>query len=389
MNSNLLSNLIFTNVDIASNEVITKTSLNRNIFTLLSNDIILSNNSENIYDNMGRLMPYTDGKIYNKGDLVLFLDISYIDDGIFKKKHIDNVYLLKSLQNNNSSFPKKQIVNNIPIFDASGWRNENEFGSIFYKNTALDLFIKNYLNLNLNKLHESNVKYHKFGLLSSLQDVKEKVLNVNLENGNPNRTRIFFPTFCGVIEPNGNIINGIYRKWDNGLLEYNITYKIGDMISAKKYDSNKNVMDEVNVLSANSLVIKDNSKLESDDYNENNRYFLSANDYSIFNIAGDNNIKDINGLRQTNLNKYINVFTGNIKFPIKFKDLNYMIFNSSSIASVYGPAVLNPNVNTITYVNKTVKSITAVCILNSFDNDVHDVGIGNNIFHCQIIGRWK
>lgn len=382
--------VICDHIDIGSNEIITKTSINRNLYKLLSNDINLSENSEDLYKNLKRLAPFVEKHVYNKGDLVLFLDETHTHEGFVDDKIIiNNLYLLRSLQDNNTSIPKKYLVESVPTFDDSGWHNENSFGSVFYNDNLLSTFVHIYLKDQTYELHSLNPKYHKHGVLSTLNDVQTKVLSVSMTNGMPERARIPFPTFCGQLHTEGNIINGFYKKWDTGLLEYNITYKLGDTSTYKHLLTQNNNVEEFKVLSSNSVFIQDNHMLSDDNYNENNRYFLNKDDFSIFQIPNNNKITYVNKIRQANLNPYINVFTGTINFPIKFRDLNYMVFNSNTAANRYGKSIINPNVNTITYVNKTVKSITAILVLNSFDNTDDPVGLSKNEFQCQIIGRWK
>jgi len=101
------------------------------------------------------------------------------------------------------------------------------------------------------------------------------------------------------------------RKWDNGLLEYDMTFRLGYLSTDSQ---------GLDILSANNLVAGRTPK--------NFLYFKTAGDYSIFNATG-NNFSTTPTTKQLNLNTRMNAYAGKIVFPEPFKDLNYMVFTSN------------------------------------------------------------
>lgn len=101
------------------------------------------------------------------------------------------------------------------------------------------------------------------------------------------------------------------RKWDNGLLEYDLTFRLGYVSSdiAGK-----------DLISANNLIVPHR--------NNNYLYFKDDSDYAMFNKGGEGYVVTSSS-KQVNLNSYMNAYTGTIKFPEPFRDLNYMVFTTN------------------------------------------------------------
>lgn len=101
------------------------------------------------------------------------------------------------------------------------------------------------------------------------------------------------------------------RKWENGLLEYDLTFRLGYISS----DAGG-----LDILSTNNFVAGRTPK--------NYLYFRDSDDYSIFNRHGDNYAVTPTS-KQYNLVPSMNAYVGKIDFPEHFKDLNYMVFTSN------------------------------------------------------------
>lgn len=396
-------------IDIASNELMTRKSLNRNFAKLLENDKELLSYSTSVYNGLYRVMPYVYGKAYGRNDLVWFIDfrikpsdqkaydeflqenIDKIDElsaaGEFDKFYTITAYLLRSLSNGNMNVPKMEIVDMIPVFDASGWHNENPFGAIY--TDYLSEFTAQKLKEQLYKIHETVSQYHKFGELSSYKDLDVKVLKADVSNIDPNREKNLFPNYTKEIEPKGIILGGSMRYWDCGLVEYDIEFKLGDTsktYAAYNADGSLKMYDDID---ANYLNLDSSSKNYSELLSsDNSKYFLTKDDAKIFCVEG-NLETTVNGITQHNLNETINVFSGTIEFPVSFKDTSYMVFMSgTNCISEAESDDLIQNVNSITYTNKSRKSIMAVMIVPTYGGTKPNV-LYYNRFRCQIIGRWK
>jgi len=190
----------------------------------------------------------------------------------------------------------------------------------------------------------------------------------DLTNRNRGRSRIIFPYETVNLKPDGVIVGGFYRKWDNGLLEYDIRYRVG-------YVDSETIV-------ANTLSIENSYGVEvplsSDEYQENRLYFMEDSDYEIFQQDGTEDFV-ANGVTYRNINKQQNAYAGKIVLPVPFRDVSYMVFTDKPEKSV----------NDIVYVNKMKGTITALYIKPEFsERDVRQIAIDPNlVFRCQIVGR--
>ena len=415
-----------SNIAVSTNEFATRESLNRNLMKLIKNDEALYEYSGGLDRGLYRILPYEYGKAYSKNDLVWFVDYYVVPKDkatydaelqkllevkydnaasseeienlsasvekrrqkIYDKYHVVSLYLLRSLENSNSRIPEMTMIDMIPTFDASGWKNMNPLGTIFYD--YFEDFAVHILKEKLHEMHETISKYHKFGTLSSYAEIDKKVLKIDFSNLNHDRLSVFFPYETKLLNSSSTIIEGTSRKWDCGLLEYDIVYKLGDTVNAYSYyaaDGSVIKADnvDVNYLNLNPVIKSTDPNLEYD----NSDYYLNDSDADIFAVSG-NESSTISGLRQYGMNDEINTYCGTVTLPEPFLDTNYMIFGSG-IASIDNPentGTLEKNVNTLVYVNKAKKSFTAVLIVPTYVGTIPK-SLANNRFRCHIIGRWK
>lgn len=404
-------------VNVSNNELMIKAVLNRNFKKLFDNDIRLLPYSKDGTHNYYRIMPYVPGKIYSKNDLVWFVDYylspknerefneeyeklknyatfheeeidEYSVNAIKEKYYTTTLYLLRSLKNNNGQFPQREIVNMIPMFDASGWKNENPFGSIY--TDYFEDFTSYVLSSQLYNMHEAVKKYHKFGMLSSYTNLDDKVLRTDLLNLNPDRKHVLFPNETYEIEENGTILGGSVRYWDCGLVEYDIEFQLGNSNSTKKVYNADGSLRTVQSLEANYFSLKPKSGFVSEyDYYDNRKYYLNDEDADIFTLDEGTVSITQNGISQGNISDKINVFTGTIDFPIAFKDTNYAVFSEMFPCIVAdGDNIVENNVNSLVFANKSRQSITAILVIPTYNGGNPKV-LCNNRFRCQICGRWK
>jgi hypothetical protein len=110
---------------------------------------------------------------------------------------------------------------------------------------------------------------------------------------------------------------------------------------------------------------------------------MEKNDSNIFNLSSDSNPIYINNTVETNHHKYINSYSGEITFPIPFKDENYMIFNSQFRNYCQDTNIKNIgyNSNCLTFTNRTKESICPIYITYTKDIYTNSALVLNN-FHC-------
>lgn len=424
LNQKLINNV--ENLKIAPNEVLIPAPIlpvfNRNYDKLLDNDKILNEYSKHVCNGTYRIMPWVKNQTYKKHDLVWYtrtyvspelsakcqaeiqkqtkiafkgdeskeLDLS-VQEEISANFETTTLYLLRSLDNENKTEPSCIIVDLIPTFDASGWKNENIFGSIY--TDYYDMFMKKVFDEQMSVLHESNPRYHKFGQLSCVDDIRKGVLLADLTNLKEDRRQYHFPSYTSALNTTTNIIGGTIRKWDCGLLEYNITFKLGDTPTGLARIQLDGSIDVSTKLNANTFNFNSSVEIIDPTLKADNRlYYLHNVDANIFTDFDNPNTIDTtyNNIDQRNLNNTVNVFTGYIKFPEPFIDTNYTIFgNTPSLVHVLnsGSEKLLPNVNNIVYTNKAPGCITAMLIVPTYEGNIRV--LGKNRFQCQITGRWK
>ena len=175
------------------------------------------------------------------------------------------------------------------------------------------------------------------------------------------------------LSTNNVILDGFYRKWDNGLLEYDIIYCLG--YYGEDIEINGTTY---NVISANNLSI------------ENADYYLSSDDQMIFNQKGDGTVK-INNLYQVGLNKFCNAYSARIEFECPFISSNYMIFGGDVVSQERDIATptIDTGANAMTYANKSTSHVDPVYLVYPQKENIEKFGLVSNSFHCHMVGRWK
>lgn len=407
----LITNI--NDIDVASSEIITRTSLNRNFKKLFENDANLISNTTSISNSLFRILPWEENKVYSKNDLVWFVDF-YLSPKNKEKYDVElknlesksenskeninelknkyfttSLYLLRSLKNGNTNIPQREIIDMVPLFDASGWKNENPMGSIY--TDYFEEFTVYNLKKQLYKMHESVQEFHKFGELSSYSEITKKVLHTDFSNIDPNRSHVFFPNKSYELDETNTILDGSnVRYWDCGLVEYNIVFKLGDTVNSYSSYNTDGTINYTQNVDANQLNLSIDGKVFNDfNRNDNRIYYLDESDADIFEIPNGYNISE-NNINQHNVNNFINSYTGTIKFPISFIDTNYMIFLTDvDSAILHGSENVSSNINKIVFVNKSRESVTALLVIPNFEDNSTAKVLHTNKFKCQIIGRWK
>lgn len=367
------------NIAVSSNEMFLRATINRNLEKLLKNDLHLAK----IIDSYGSgnefsIQIYKDTRIYAKGDVVIYPEYNK------EKTEILNIYLLESLVDNNKQVPEYEIVNSyVKDFVNSGWKEANPFFSI-YNSTDDVLNISSFLEYAISDKfylsHEADVQYHKFGEISE-DTLSAKLLLKDLSNISDLRSKLFWAYETKKIEDDNFI--GIYKKWGNGVLEYDLTFCLGDSVQTEKTIAPDGSIVTTNYIKANSFIPLSVNGFNNDDY------FLNEDSYRIFNKTGSTVKYGLEEkIPQTNINAQVNTYTGTIKFPIPFIDDAYMVFASSSTADSAGHS---QSPNTIIFSNRQKESITAIYVIPNYNGieNIEQVILRNNVFQCQIIGRWK
>lgn len=416
MSENVLKKIVkhYDGNDIASNELLVNIVLNRVFRKLFENDKELIVKADEINGGLYRVLPWDETKTYNKNDLVWYVDVyappakeeeynaavkeieENNSDPIIIKQKIKflqdrictvTLYLLRSLKNNNTSRPQRTLVDMVPLFDVSGWKNENPMGSI-YTDFFEDFTVDNITRM-LREAHETIQTYHKFGKLEKFDDIKEKILENKMPNIDPTRKKVFFANTTFALKESKTVISGSCRKWDCGLLEYDITYKLGDSdveYSAYNADGTVKLRDD---LDANYLRLGKRAveSLDEGDIYDNRRYYLNDDDSTIFVVANDATIAEA-GITQHNINDKINSYCGTIKFDVPFIDTNYSIFPEAISGAITAEENIVKNINSMVFVNKCRNSVTALLVIPNYGGSEYRV-LGENTFRCRITGRWK
>ena len=359
-----MSRTIIENVtgnDVTGNEPMTMSSLNRNFKRLLDNDTRLEEYQQR-NSNVARIRAFVEGQTYSRDETVWFREYNDTTGDI-------DLYILKSLKDGNGTTPKMEtLVDGTESFTGSGWVDQCKFSSLY--NTYLGRYVEESLSHDITYGHDQSDTYHHFGTLSSVQEYDRKVMKSDLTNRNKDRDRIIFPYETVNLKPDNVIVGGFYRRWDNGLLEYDIRYRVG-YVDSDTIESNT-----ISVENSYGAEIP----LSSDGYHRNGMYFMEDSDYGIFRCDG---VEDFvaNGVTYRNIGKQQNSYAGKIVLPVPFRDLSYMVFTDRPEQSV----------NDIVYVNKMKGSITALYIKPEFrEKDVRRIAIDPSlVFRCQIVGRCK
>lgn len=363
----------------APNEIYNVHAINDKLKNLLQNDIKLAEKFNSLLNKIDGITEFIAGQTYKKGQIVWYSDEA--EDGNIM------LYLLESIIDDNANIPKLIQLDGLMSFESTGWKDLNPYMTI--KHNDLSSYSLNIFVNQLDSEHSLDEDYHKLGIIEETNVLDNtKLLKTDISNLDVNRTNVFFPYESVPLEPDNVIRSGFYRKWDNGLLEYDIIFKlsyIGNMsIGGADYD----------VLSCNNLILHDNStNVEALDYNENGKYFNSTDDMDIFGIGCIQLSSKIEGMLQINRNAYSNTYSAKIVLPEPFKDINYSTFTTNVRCQERNTKKqsIDASSNAMTFTDKTRQSIVALLIVypeNGNENGEKD-GLLTNSFHCQLVGRWK
>lgn len=157
----------------------------------------------------------------------------------------------------------------------------------------------------------------------------------------------------------------------------------------------------MDVVSCNNLNLRPSDGSESSfDRTNNMDYFNSVDDIGIFN-GSYSYIGKVGNQWHGNRNDFVNVYSAKLDFqeilPTGFKDTNYMVFSSDCMSQRRSPGggSMNPGTNTVTFCNKSRRSITAIYVTTPSAEDREDGDFAKNgcmssqSFSCRIIGKWK
>lgn len=363
MSAKVLKNL--DNLRVTPNEYLSKYTLWRNLNKLLENDKALDQLFNGITKNLS-ISGYSPGVVYKYGDTVWYL-----------RENKESFILLRSLIDNNNIPPEKDGN----PFEDNGWEllsRDIDINELDIKNRIGQTVVQNF---------QSHVnEKHPYGPLNNT-NISEKLLKRDLSNRTRDRDQFFYPYVTGFLNPDKAILNGMYRRYDNGLIEYDIVFRLG---YEETRDVNGMMMD---VLSCNNVEITQGGS--------NDKYFLDTDSYNIFNQVNQNpNNSSIVGTRTIiyNRNDYVNVYSATIKFPFMFSDIKYMIFTGDTLSQMEkasGNTYVVENTNHMTFCNKTLNSITALlvtypkCNFEESGYNTANGGLAANSFRCKVIGRVK
>ena len=421
-------------VSVSSNELNLAHVVNRNFLKLLDNDRRILELTGKVRNGLYRLLPWNRERTYQKNDFVWFVetyvppqnltkynegwternvlgeDVTFVglkelsrlaelaggwtDELKAQREKVEQrcmtttLFLLRSLKNNNTTRPKLEHINLIPQFDVSGWHNENPFGSIYTDH--FPEFLRRLLVAKMQEIHEGNPRYHKFGTLSSYAELNRKVLRTDLKNIDPDRPGFHFPGHTYTIGETNTILGGQCRRWDCGLLEYTIEFKLGtdeEVVDSYNDDGSIRRLDQIDV---NYLNLRQRVVMSDDNYNyDNSDYYLDDDDATIFKIP-DGDTSGVNDILQVNVDKRINTLQGTIRFPEPFIDTNYAIFCQTP-PCVCLPSLrtaVEQNVNQMVFTSKSRQSIVALLIIPTYEGDEAKL-LCLNRFRIQVTGRWK
>lgn len=381
-----------SNLDVSSNEYALAQTVQRIIDRLYENDVLLEKFYESVFSRT-MIYEYDPALEYKYNDVVWFLHKD-------KRNKIADLYVLrcdnsKMPANSLSKFPEK-------TFMAIGWKDLNPDVDIFTQ-YGLEKKINTFFS-KLFKQHTDDPIHHKYGKISydesSRNTLKNKVAYRDASNLNPHRENVFFPkeTICLTQEENSPILNGNCRWYDNGLLEYDIVFRLG-YSGYQLVDEEYNISAEI--ISCNNLDFRTDSTMSP--------YFFDVDDRSIFYQLSSNFESELGGTVQRNMNDYVNVYSATIDFAYaagglvgstlyEYENTDYMIFGSDQMVQKRGPSDMdiNPSANSMVFCAKKKNQFTAILIvypssknMSKSGMNAQHTGILANSFHCHIIGKGK
>lgn len=354
----------------STNQLVNQYVYNSSFRQLFNNDLILQKLFDEIYNtNENGIQAYNSKKTYNKGEIIWFKADNH--------KGIPTLYLLESIIDNNNNVPTLEYEDELYSFDKSGWKDRNEYNT--FLNNEVSAYINQILNKHIDIFHNFDKDYHPFSTIKNIDDASKKIMLTDMSNIDKDRNQMFFPFQTFPLQKDNTIIGGYCRQWDNGLLEYDVLFQLGNIGTPTIYNGTT-----YQTIVCNNLDI---SGVDS-----STKYFVDEKAANMFNNTYECSVV-LEDMVQLNRNDYCNSYSGRIQFPIEFADLNYMIFSSSvrSCEKDISKQSIDCNQNSITYINKQKTSIDPLLLLMP-DIKVkkgNRNGLVSNNFHCQIVGKWK
>lgn len=235
-----------------------------------------------------------------------------------------------------------------------------------------------------------------YGDSKKAKDIDNILAKRDMSNLSPSRENVFFPYETYTLQPatDDAITHGICRKYDNGLMEYDITFRLGYR-GYQEVDADYGV--SADVIGCNDLNFQSDHSMD--------RYFYSNSDMSIFQSTDEKSQyeAEIGETLQVNRNDYVNTYAAQLNFAgafneRRFVDSNYMVFSSDVLCQdrdfKYGS--LNVSPNSMTFCAKKPGSVTALLVtypnMSNFSKlgyNARNGGLMSNSFHCKLVGRWK
>lgn len=196
---------------------------------------------------------------------------------------------MRSLFDNNATNPE----HNGRTFEENGWETLSLDVDIY----SLDIVEK--LNGVVYQYFNSHQNLdHPYGILTA-ENVDKILMRADMSNRNTSRNSIFFPYTTGFLPVDKSdkvILNGCYRHYDNGLLEYDIVFRFG-------------YVGKINFNGIQMEALKCNDVSFYNEY-QNSRYFYNSQAYDIFRRENTdtNNYSQIGSLVQLNRNDFVNTY---------------------------------------------------------------------------------
>ena len=203
------------NLDVASNEYSLNYTVQRIVDRLFENDMLLKKFYEEVFGEF-MVYEYDPSATYEYNQVVWFLDSS-------KELHVLRCDKNKILPGSLSEYPAKH-------FASLGWKDLNPDIDILAQ-YGIEKRLRTYIT-KMFKQHTDDVAMHKYGKLSydskSRNSLSSKVALNDMSNLDSSREQNFFPyeTMCLAQQQDGSIVDGFARWYDNGLLEYDIVFRL-------------------------------------------------------------------------------------------------------------------------------------------------------------------
>lgn len=388
MATNIIKNI--QNLDVGSNEYASKYSVNRILDKLLENDKLLEDFYREVFGSF-LIYEYQPNETYYYNDLVWFMSSA-------KKP-----YILRCI--------KSEVVGDLSrwsegdVFENYGWKDLNPDIDVLSE-FGLEKKMSSWIAKKF-KAHQDNTSLHplgkiSYGMTKPSTDITTKVAVRDMSNLDSSREQSFFPYQTTYLKTSSTspIIGGYCRKYDNGLLEYDIIFRLSYYGEA---EVDKDYGISASILSCNNLDLA-NSRADE-------KYFYETDDIQMFNSQGNTDSKyesEIGDTRQRCRNDYVNVYHATIDFavaantistpsPTFVNDASYMIFSGDVMCQSRDTSLQTFGIgaNQLVFTQKRAGSFVALLVaypnqkFSTSGYNAANSGIEANSFHCSLVGRWK